>query len=269
MPPVRSLQKFGISAGLLSLALILVSPFLPFRQAPAQPSAPSPGPLHEIRIVIDPGHGGIDGGCCYGSYLEKTVNLAVAKALQLELQQLGASVKMTRTSDVALAPYDGIPGRHRRDLAARVKIAQQYDAHLYISIHANTGPSRLSGSLTFFRRNDDESRRLASLVQDRMSKLIPGSQNGILPARFAVLTGLDVPAILIELGFLTNSDDRERLQRPGAVFPLAAGVATGILDYIQGKEVVSPVISPYPVPEDEIPHDCPAALPLTWSDFLD
>lgn len=254
MPASRLRKKIGVCAASLGLALLLVSPLMPSRHTQNLPSPLPPKPLYKVRIVIDPGHGGVDGGCCYKTNMEKHLNLAVAKALQLELEQLGAQVKLTRTSDVALAAYDGVPGRHRRDLAARIKIAREYSANLLISLHANTGPSRLSGSLTFYRQGDDESRRLAGLVQESMSQLIPGNQNGILPAKFAVLVGVDMPAILIELGFLSNATDRERLLRPGAAFPLAAGIAQGVLAYIQGSDAVTPTISPYPVPDGDEPY---------------
>ncbi len=250
--------RIGLALGLTALGLTLILSLLPsvaWRRPATSAPPPAPGALHRIRVMIDPGHGGVDSGCCSGDIMEKDLNLMVAKALQSELEQLDASVGLTRTTDEALAPYDGAANRHRRDLAARIAKTRDFAADIYISLHVNSGASRLGGSLTFYRKGDEESRRLAALVQERMRQVVPGNQNGILPASFMVLTSLGIPAILVETGFLSNSQDRERLLRPGAAYPLAAGIAAGLVAYIQGQAVTAPTISPFPAPAGDDPHD--------------
>jgi len=209
------------------------------------------GLMSQVRIVVDPGHGGMDGGCSWNGILEKDLNLALGLALAEELKQYKAQVKLTRTTDEALVPWGAGGGsRHKRDLAARLDIARRYEAQLYIALHVNSGPSHLGGSLTFYRQDNEESRKLAAAVQERLSKLVPGNQNGILPARYMVLTGLDIPSILIETGFLTNEVDRRFLTGAEAPSLLAAGIAAGVAAYLKGEVPSSPTLSSYQPPCD-------------------
>jgi N-acetylmuramoyl-L-alanine amidase len=189
-----------------------------------------------MRIVVDPGHGGVDGGCNRTGFFEKDLNLAVGKLLHSDLIQKGASAQITRTIDEAMIPW-GTPGgsRHQRDLAARIQVARDFQANAFISLHANAGPAHLGGALTFYRKGDAESKRLAALIQEQLSKLVPGNQNGILPAKFMVLTKLDMPAVLIEMGFITNPSDQAFLTSPTAPSALAQEIAAGVEAFARVK----------------------------------
>lgn len=247
LPQIRLLviKRLLLSCILIFIALLVLSPFA--RHSPAPTATPAPPPLQGMRVMIDPGHGGVDGGCCQGDVLEKDINLAAGLALRDELAALGATVRLTRTSDVALVPF-GTQNRHKRDLSARIATTQEFAADIYIALHANAGAAQLGGGLTFYRKDNAESRRLAAVIQDRLNLVMPGNQNGILPARYMVLTSLQIPAVLIEMGFLTSVIDKERLTRPGAAYPLAAAIAAGVLAYAAGQAAAAPVLSPFLAP---------------------
>ncbi|HHT28068.1 MAG TPA: hypothetical protein GXZ82_12585 [Firmicutes bacterium] len=250
--------KLGL---MLTLAFGLISlisaVFYSIAQAPGQPE--SPAPLSNIRIVVDPGHGGVDGGCSYNQFLEKSLNLTVGRILADDLTALGGRVRLTRSQDEALVPW-GTPGgsRHKRDLAARIQTAKDFDAHIFLSIHANAGPAHLGGALVFFHQGHEESKRLAGLIQERLEKLVPGNQNGILPAQFMVLAQQQIPAVLIEIGFLTNPQDREFLSSDAAPDLISKSIAAGVTAYVQGEQPAAPTLSPYPAPQGDDPDLSPA-----------
>lgn len=198
-------------------------------------------------MTVDPGHGGVDGGCHRPGLYEKHINLGVAQVLQANLTEMGADVLLTRNADVALVPLG--PGRHRRDLQARIEMTGDFGSHIYLSLHVNSGPAHLGGALTFFRKGDSESERLAALIQEKLTPAVPGNQNGILPASFFVLSSLRIPAVLIEMGFLTNPDDRRILTAPGAEAVLASAIAGGVSAFARGETPVRPAISPFVPPE--------------------
>ena len=232
--------------------MLTLSPLV--RHSPAPAAIPAPKPLQNIRVMIDPGHGGVDGGCCQGDTLEKDINLAVGLALQDELSTLGATVRLTRSSDAALVPF-GTKNRHKGDLSARITLTQEFASDIYIALHANAGPAQLGGGLTFYRKDDAESRRLAAVIQDKLTLVVPGNQNGILPARFMVLSALHIPAVLIEMGFITSAADKERLIRPGAAYALAAAIAAGVRAFAAGEESAAPALSPFLAPAGDDPDE--------------
>jgi N-acetylmuramoyl-L-alanine amidase len=262
MRPVFAVIR--IPSRMLLVACMATAALFGFTRATVvAPGSPvSSGVLQAVRIVIDPGHGGVDGGCHRGDLCEKNLNLAVGLALNDILQAQGAAVRLTRTTDEALIPW-GTPGgsRHRRDLEARVQIAKDFKVDIYVSLHANAGPDRLGGALTFYRKGDKESMRLAGLIQERLNLLVPGNQNGILPARFLVLTSLSVPAVLVEMGFITHPADRAFLTSTNAHQALAEAVADGLLAFVRGDEPVAPTLSPYPVPTGDDPDNAADADP--------
>jgi N-acetylmuramoyl-L-alanine amidase len=243
----------------IGFALIISILFHSIAQAPGQPGTLAP--LAGVRIVVDPGHGGVDGGCGYSQTLEKDLNLSIGRLLADNLRQLGSAVQLTRTKDEALVAW-GSPGgsRHKRDLTARVQVAKDFGAQIFLSIHVNAGPSHLGGALVFFQQHNDESRRLAGLIQERLAELIPGNQNGILPAQFLVLTQQRIPAVLIELGFLTNDQDRQFLLSAEAPALISDSIAVAVTAYIQGNQPAAPTLSPFPAPQGDDP-DLSSTLP--------
>ncbi len=222
--------------------------------APSAPMAPPASPLAGWIVAVDPGHGGADGGVRHGDMLEKDVNLAVAQSLRDLLERAGARVVMTRWDDQV--PLEG----PRAGLNRRLALAAQAEAAIYVSIHANSYPdSRQFGAQTFFAPNSGESRRLATLIQQELVVAHPENYRSALAADFYVLRNSPCPAVLVEVGFLSNPEDRRRLILPQWQGRLAAAILRGMERFAEGEtpEPRRPTLAPVAPPAGFIPDIYP------------
>ncbi len=178
-------------------------------------------------IVIDPGHGGSDGGAHNATTIEKNVNLDVSQRLRSLLIARGWTVKMTRTADVDVyAPNDSA----RDELQARCDIANAAGARMFISVHANSYTSSSpSGTTTFFYKPQDLP--LAQAIQHRLVPLLGTKDNGVVKDRYWVIAHTTMPAALIETAFLSNPNDAELLRSPDFLQRIAQGIADGVREY--------------------------------------
>lgn len=172
-------------------------------------------------IVVDPGHGGSDNGATGSSFatLEKNVNLQVALMLRNKLESAGAKVIMTRADDRKLT------------LQQRVDIAVQNNADIFVSIHHNTHPNPETNGTIVFYYSEGNSSKLASLVQNG---IVHTANYKDLQARFGdyyVLRENPVPAILAEVGFLSNYSEEIRLRSERQQELAAEGIFKGIVQY--------------------------------------
>ncbi|HEY9629180.1 MAG TPA: N-acetylmuramoyl-L-alanine amidase [Coleofasciculaceae cyanobacterium] len=211
--PVADLSSSSASSSSRNMATLL-SP----TQSVRQPSIPS----GRLRVVIDPGHGGSDPGAVgIGGLQEKKVVLAIAEQVASYLEQQGVQVIMTRSddSDVELEP--------------RVQIAEQANASLFVSIHANAislDRPEVNGIETYYFSSGEQ---LAQVIQDSIVRETNMNDKGIRQARFYVLRRTSMPAVLIETGFVTGSEDAARLADEGFRNQMARAIAQGILQYVQ------------------------------------
>ncbi|WP_066175017.1 N-acetylmuramoyl-L-alanine amidase CwlD [Bacillus marinisedimentorum] len=200
-------------------------------------------PLTGKVIVIDPGHGGPDGGAVgQGDVLEKDIALAVSHELRDYLQEAGALVKMTREIDTDLAG-ENVSGYSRRktaDLKNRVKVVNESNADLFVSVHLNAIPSsRWRGAQTFFHPSIEESERAARFIQAELKRNLNNTNryakaiNGIY-----VLKQADIPGALVEVGFLSNPEERQLLQDKAYQNKLAASIYEGLLRYYTDEETL-------------------------------
>lgn len=208
-------------------------PFLGRAPAPTPPPPARP-PLHGVVVAVDPGHGGEDGGVTHAGVKEKDVNLAVALLLRDRLEALGARVVMTREDD-----HDSLLD-NRASLNLRLYKAREGEAQLLLSIHANSFPDPSQwGAQTFFHPDSPEGRRLALLVQEELVRLEPDNYREALAADYYVLRNSKMPAALVELGFLSNPDDRRKLVDPGYQARLADSLARAVQRFVAGEQVES------------------------------
>lgn len=181
----------------------------------------------EILVVLDPGHGGKDDGCARGKVREKDVNLAIALEVQKRLETLGYQVLMTRDTDQALS------------LGERVRIAEEAQADIYVSIHQNSSElSRVYGMELYYSAQNAEadSRRLAELVWGSALKSSGAKARSIFKwEEIRVVRESTMPACLIETGFLTNASERRRLTDSEYQGKLADGIAEGIDQYFRPR----------------------------------
>lgn len=193
--------------------------------------------LMNKKIVIDPGHGGVDGGANTNGFLEKEVNLVFSKILQKELTGLGAKVVLSREKDISLENLSSLSSsRYRRDLHARKCIIEENKPDVFISIHVNCHPSRpkTSGFIVFYSKDNLYSKQLANSIQYYVNETMDKynlSKHSPETGNFYLL-GIDsVPGIIAELGFLTNQKEREMLKDSRYQLELSKSIVEGLKQY--------------------------------------
>lgn len=194
-------------------------------------------PLSGKVIVLDPGHGGPDGGAVgKDQTVEKDIALKVAKLLQRYLQQAGALVYLTRESDRDLASEGtrGLSRRKSEDIRNRLKFIEEKNPDFFLTIHLNALPSeRWRGAQTFYFPSFDENKHLAQMVQDEIRRNLENTDRK--PLRIDgiyLLKHAKAPGALVEIGFLSNEEERELLKREDYQEQMAASIYKGILRYI-------------------------------------
>lgn len=175
-------------------------------------------PLHNKVIVLDPGHGGIDGGTYHEDILEKNINLEIGLKLKESLIQRGATVVMTREIDDSLDDHISNGSRHLEDLNARVKIVNDNEADIFISIHVNhTKNKNKIGPIVFYNEHSEENKKIAEKMQGFLNKLSAYKEMDIkvkhdaTPGDYFILRNTSSPGVIIETGFISNEIDRKLL----------------------------------------------------------
>lgn len=184
-------------------------------------------PLSDKTVVLDPGHGGVYSGAINYGFRESDINLAVALKLRKRLVRLGAKVVMTRTRDANLAPAGS---NLDADLQARVDVAKKAGADIFVSLHVDDVPNiNLSGPASYFPKG--RSSALACAIQACLVDETGAVDNGVSPADFYVLVHNDMPAALIEMGYLSNPAEALCLVNNAYQNLIADGILNGILSY--------------------------------------
>jgi len=237
---VRSKSVFLLAAFLL----VLLAVQLIYGQKLAVRVFSSRLPLGGKVIVIDPGHGGIDGGANFKNILEKDINLAVALKLKGLLEKEGANVIMTRTKDVALDHLNKKSEyRHKRDLIARVDIINNSRPDIFLSIHVNAEKSSPAtrGPMLFYYYDSVKSRQLAQYLQKYLEEAFREAGHSV-PARspygnttLFILKNTKAPGAIVELGFITNEKDRKLLTTKDFQNRIAKAIAHATKEYFSQR----------------------------------
>lgn len=192
---------------------------------PPQPQYPPAQPRvsnGRLVVVIDAGHGGRDPGAVgIGGLQEKGVVLDISQQVASLLEQQGVQAVMTRTDDREI------------DLEPRVALAERVNATLFVSIHANAiDMSRpdVSGIETYYYGSGE---RLARTIHNSILQNTGARDRRVRQARFYVLRRTSMPAVLVEVGFVTGAEDAARLSDPAYRSQMASAIAQGILLYLQ------------------------------------
>ena len=191
---------------MLSLFLILVIVFSFFK-------ANALLPLSGKIIIVDPGHGGKDPGTVSNDIYESDINLKISKYLEYYLTINGASVILTRNGNYDLSSPN-IYNRKRSDFDNRIKIINHSNADLYLSIHLNyLSNSSYYGPQIFYNKKQDNNEELAKVIQEYLnSKTNTKREIKKIPDRTYMYNKLNPPGVLIECGFLSNYQEREKLK---------------------------------------------------------
>ena len=189
-----------------------------------------------MRVVLDAGHGGMDGGVVgrTSGVKESDLILAIVYQIKPKLEEMGFEVVLTRKTQAGL--YESATkGFKRRDMEKRKEIIQQANPALVLSIHQNYYPSmKTRGAQVFYRKGNERGQRLATAVQKRVNDLyvgVGGRARTMATGDFFMLTCVDCPSILVECGFLSNGEDERLLQTESWQKQLAEGICAGVLEY--------------------------------------
>jgi len=195
-------------------------------------------------VIIDPGHGGSDGGTVAGGALEKELNLQVANLVGMKLTKAQVNVQFTRDSDLKV------------NLSERSNLANEYPGALFVSIHhnASTVPeahgveiyyaqskpdSVMVSQRQYFKLgkndsfSDDRGKLLAGHVQYLLCSMTGAKDRGIRDSRLAMTRWVSCPSILIECGFLSNAKECSNLISSAYREKMSAGIAGGVLKYLK------------------------------------
>ncbi len=194
---------------------------------------------HDAVIIIDPGHGGEDGGAvAEDGTMEKNLNLDIALRLREVFELAGYTVYMTRESDKSLC--DNAFNKNE-DMKTRIELSRTYPDALFISIHLNKfSIEKYNGAQVFYSDNNDKSKHLAQSIQasiktnlqpDNNRQIKIGNENSIL------LRLIESPAVIVEGGFLSNDQELALLQTEEYRSKLAYCIFLGVLDYQKETDV--------------------------------
>jgi N-acetylmuramoyl-L-alanine amidase len=189
--------------------------------APAAPPASPSSVLKGKRIVIDAGHGGKDSGTVgqKGSF-EKTLALNTSKLVASLLESAGANVVMTRDDDTFIS------------LSGRVKVSHQHNADAFISIHYNAASPSANGIMSFYYSAEKE-RQLAKAIQESLLQHTNRKDMGVRFGNFHVIRENKKPAVLLELGFLSNAAEEQHVKSDAFQQSAAKAIYEGIARYFE------------------------------------
>ncbi len=186
--------------------------------APVTPIIKKPSGVK--RVVIDAGHGGTDCGAIRNGINEKDITLDVSKRVEALLKKQGYQVTMTRTNDIYVS------------LADRVSISETNAPDIFVSIHVNSSTKpEITGIETHYYHQ--ESLNLAQTVHSSLASKIQSNNRGLFKSKFYVINHTTAPAILIEIGFISNDNERAQLVSEKRKQDTAKAIVEGINNYFK------------------------------------
>lgn len=193
-------------------------------------------------VVLDPGHGGVDGGAEANGIVEKNVNLSIAKKVRELCILFGFEVRMTRMEDVSIHDEDKttIRAQKNSDLKNRLEIMTAEPGAVVVSIHLNKFPqSRVKGAQVFYAPKSQGSELLAQTVQDSFRTLLqPDNTRQIKKADsslFLLYNNTVTPAVLVECGFLSNPEEAALLASEDYQDQVAFAICYSLLQFYDGS----------------------------------
>ena len=189
-----------------------------------------------VTVVIDPGHGGEDGGAVSTDGVEESqINLAISRQVNDLLRFAGQRTVMTRTEDVSICDEGLSTVRQRKasDIRNRVSIVNSTENAVLLSIHQNSLPSStVTHGAQVFWNSKEGADALAQSVQDALNTAVNvgnEKKTKAIPATIYLMKNINAPGILVECGFLSNREETAMLQQPAYQTRLAAAITAGCL----------------------------------------
>lgn len=213
-------------------ALVFLAPFLVCLCKTNQTTMPKP----EYTIVIDAGHGGRDGGAVGKSQVsESKLNLDYALTLKEIVLEFGFGVVLTREDMNGL--YDeNAQNKKRSEMEKRRQIINDSGADLVVSLHMNSFPlSSCRGAYVFYGRGSESGFRLAKSMQESLCQSVEYARQSVSVGDYFVLNYSQIPAVLVECGFVSNEEEEKLLLREDYRQKFCYALFSGILKYFQIK----------------------------------
>jgi N-acetylmuramoyl-L-alanine amidase len=247
----KKLNKIWLTGLGLSLCILCSAVFAPFTYTAAQPDEKSnepnkyidsPSNVHSSYhafakpvVLIDVGHGGVDGGTSHKGLLEKDINLAIAQKLYLILRSQGYPAVLNRDKDYALSDDNRwlqSKSRHLKDLAQRKSLTEQLPTALVVSLHVNwTKRTEKRGPIVLYQ-DEGSSYLLAERIQHSLNRLFCMNRETVYGKPFYLLNKIQHPAVIVETGFISNEQDRAMLSGDRGQKSIAEAVAEGIIAHL-------------------------------------
>ncbi|MCL2634015.1 MAG: N-acetylmuramoyl-L-alanine amidase [Oscillospiraceae bacterium] len=228
----------------LTLAFLVCFLVIAFTFNVNNPTVPvNAGADGRMTIILDAGHGGMDGGCVgINGELEKDINLAIVKNLQQLLEFSGFNVILTRGEDRSMHSegVTGIRNQKVSDMQNRKAVVDAHPNSLFFSIHQNKfTDSVYYGGQMFYTPNHSDNYMLAQLLQNSIAEIQEGNNREIkiIDNELFLFKSTAQPAVLIECGFLSNAGDAANLSDPDYQKKIAFAIYKGIMQYLDGGEL--------------------------------
>lgn len=194
------------------------------------------GTVEEYKVVIDAGHGGFDSGKVgVGNILEKEVNLEIAKKVQERLEKNGIGTIMTRESDEGL--YDeGEENKKQQDMKRRCAVINESGADLAVSIHQNSYTEEyVCGPQIFYYETSQKGKELAQILQETLNHNLEIDRPREIKANdtYYILKKTEIPTVIVECGFLSNTNEAEKLTSEEYQMQVADAICKGIRQYLR------------------------------------
>ncbi len=192
-------------------------------------------PLYQKTIFLDAGHGGPDSGALYRNIYEKDINLSIVKKLEQKLKEKGAQVFLTRDGDYDLSvPYT--INRKRSDLSRRSNMINRSNCDLYISIHLNADTSTTyHGAQVFYDSKVKQNKKIAEIIQADLKQYLYTTRDAKQKNDMYLFHRLEKPGVLVEIGYITNPNDRYLLMQKEYQEKVANILTNSIIQYFYKK----------------------------------
>jgi len=221
-------------------AAALLSVIIFFTFGVSESAARTSVPPSDIDVIIDPGHGGVDGGAVgvTGS-IEKEINLSISLYLRDILTAEGLNVLMIRSTDISIHSEDAVTIRQKKtsDLKNRLEILNRNPDAVVISVHQNSFTAGyVHGTMIYYGTVNETSKQLAEEVKKSIQILQPENQKQLKAAGrdLYLMSNAKGPAILVECGFLSNAKEELLLKSDEYQQKIAQSIADGIFTYLAG-----------------------------------
>lgn len=200
--------------------------------------------IKKIRILIDPGHGGFDPGTTGDTgKSEASINLLISQYLMKFLEGSGFEAIMTRYDDKGLdtPASNTIREKKNEDLRNRVKLINSSEADLAVSIHMNSFPQKqYYGAHVFYKKGCEKSKTAATILQNSMKEILDKTNKRVpqIKRDIRILDDSEIPTLLVECGFLSNTEEESRLISDEYQEKVAWSIFVGLMKYFNEISVM-------------------------------